>query len=119
MTGKSTLALTLFLGLSAWVLAFSPSAFGAKAEARDVKSTIASATQALGAANLKTIEFSGSGFDYAIGQNYNGTAPWPKFNYHSISAYGDVQRGQQNFPAENSRPGNAILLRTYFLEHTS
>jgi hypothetical protein len=38
-----------------------------------------------------------------------GLAPWPKFNYHSISAYGDVQRGQQNFPAENSRPGNAVV----------
>jgi hypothetical protein len=37
-----------------------------------------------------------------------GLAPWPKFNYRSISAYGDLQSGQQNAPAENSRSGNAV-----------
>ena len=37
-----------------------------------------------------------------------GLAPWPKFNYHSISAYGDSKGGQQNSPAANSRSDNAV-----------
>jgi hypothetical protein len=40
---------------------------------QDAKIVISSASKALGADNLKTIEFSGSGFDYAIGQ-----APKPR-----------------------------------------
>ncbi len=37
-----------------------------------------------------------------------GLAPWPKFNYRTISAYGDLDRGQQNSPAANSRSDNAV-----------
>ncbi len=36
--------------------------------------------QGAGADNLKTVEFSGSGFDYVIGQAPNPNLPWPKFN---------------------------------------
>ena len=52
-------------------------AFGA---AQDGKTVIANATKALGANDLKTVEFSGSGFDYVIGQAPNPSSPWPKFN---------------------------------------
>ena len=45
--------------------------------AQDAKTTIANATKAMGA--LKTVEYSGSGFDFAIGQNANPNLPWPKF----------------------------------------
>jgi hypothetical protein len=37
-----------------------------------------------------------------------GLAPWPKFNYHSISAYGDSAGGQQNPPAANSGSSTAV-----------
>jgi hypothetical protein len=37
-----------------------------------------------------------------------GLAPWPKFNYHSISAYGDLEHGQQNSPAANPGSGKAV-----------
>jgi glyoxylase-like metal-dependent hydrolase (beta-lactamase superfamily II) len=47
---------------------------------QDAKTVIGNATTALGAANLKTIEYSGSGFDYALGQAPNPSSPWPKFN---------------------------------------
>jgi hypothetical protein len=75
MTRKHIVALTLFFGLLTW-----GAISWAKEGGPDAKSAIANAMQALGAGNLKTIEFSGSGFDYAIGQNYNGNSPWPKFN---------------------------------------
>jgi glyoxylase-like metal-dependent hydrolase (beta-lactamase superfamily II) len=75
MTRKSIVALTLFFGLLTW-----GAMSWAKEGGPDAKSAIANATQALGAGNLKTIQFSGSGFDYVVGQNYNGSSPWPKFN---------------------------------------
>ena len=46
----------------------------------DAKSILASASKALAADGLKTLEFSGSGYDFALGQNVNPAAPWPKFN---------------------------------------
>ncbi len=58
-------------------------AFGALlstlAMAQDARSVIANASKAMGADNLKTIEYSGSGFDFALGQAVNPSAPWPKF----------------------------------------
>ena len=42
---------------------------------QDPKTVISSATMALGANNLKTVEFSGAGFDYAIGQAPNPNSP--------------------------------------------
>jgi glyoxylase-like metal-dependent hydrolase (beta-lactamase superfamily II) len=52
---------------------------GAAGTEQDAKTVISSATTALGADKLKTIEFSASGFDYVIGQAPNPTSPWPKF----------------------------------------
>src|SRR5262252_6624509 len=45
--------------------------------AQDAKTVIDSATKAMG--SLKSVEYSGSGFDFAIGQAVNPNAPWPKF----------------------------------------
>ena len=68
MIGKWMVAAAL-LAVSAW----------AAATQQDAKSVIGNATAALGSENLKTIEFSGSGYDYAIGQSANPSLPWPKF----------------------------------------
>jgi len=46
----------------------------------DRQSVITSATKALGADNLKTIQFSGSGADFVLGQAAAPNVPWPKFN---------------------------------------
>src|SRR5262250_1951368 len=45
--------------------------------AQDAKTVIDNASKAMG--TLKSVEYSGSGFDFAIGQNVNPTQPWPKF----------------------------------------
>ena len=55
------------------------SLFASLAAAQDAKTVIASASKAMGADTLNTVEFSGSGADFAIGQAYNGNSPWPKF----------------------------------------
>jgi glyoxylase-like metal-dependent hydrolase (beta-lactamase superfamily II) len=60
--------------LSALVVMLAVSAF-----AQDAKTVIANASKALGADNLKTVEYSGSGFDFALGQASNPNGPWPKF----------------------------------------
>ena len=54
-------------------------AFAVPAAAQDAKTIIAGASKAMGADTLKTIEYTGSGFDFALGQAPSPTAPWPKF----------------------------------------
>ena len=51
----------------------------AVAGAQDAKSVLDAAAAALGAANLRSIEFSGRGSDYIFGQPYDGNSPWPRF----------------------------------------
>src|SRR5262245_56645845 len=46
---------------------------------------VAAAAAALGAGNLRSIQFSGWGSDYIFGQAYDGAAPWPRFNVPSIT----------------------------------
>jgi glyoxylase-like metal-dependent hydrolase (beta-lactamase superfamily II) len=50
---------------------------GFTAAAQDAKTIIDNASKAMG--TLKTVEYSGSGFDFALGQNANPNLPWPKF----------------------------------------
>ena len=56
----------------------------APGQAQDGKAVLDAVSKTLGAANLRTLEFSGSGYDYVFGQAYHGTTPWPRFN---IPAY--------------------------------
>ena len=51
----------------------------ASAAAQDARTTLDAAAKALGTANLRTLEFSGRGFDYIFGQPYDGISPWPRF----------------------------------------
>src|SRR5687767_12225143 len=48
--------------------------------AQDSKATLDAASKALGATNLRTLEYSGWGYDYVFGQAYHGHTPWPRFN---------------------------------------
>ncbi|MBI4465128.1 MAG: MBL fold metallo-hydrolase [Acidobacteria bacterium] len=41
--------------------------------------------RSLGATNLKTIQYSGSGSNFALGQSYNPNGPWPRFNVNRYS----------------------------------
>lgn len=48
--------------------------------AQDGTAALQAAAAALGAGTLRTLEFSGWGYDYVFGQAYHGTTPWPRFN---------------------------------------
>ena len=54
-------------------------ACAANAAAQDAKATIGAVSKALGADALKTVQYSATGFDFALGQAPNASAPWPKF----------------------------------------
>lgn len=77
---------------------------GQAAWAQDPKTALDAAATALGATNLKTIQFSGRGYDFMFGQAYEGAAPWPRFylpNYtmtidYTIPAMRDDRRRQQS-----------------------
>src|SRR6185503_3793697 len=49
------------------------------AAAQDAGSVIASASKAIGVDSLKTVEYSATGSDFALGQAANASLPWPKF----------------------------------------
>jgi glyoxylase-like metal-dependent hydrolase (beta-lactamase superfamily II) len=63
-------------GIAALIVA---TLLAAPAAAQNAKAVIDSASKAIGADTLKTIEYSGSGADFALGQAPNPSAPWPKF----------------------------------------
>jgi glyoxylase-like metal-dependent hydrolase (beta-lactamase superfamily II) len=52
-----------------------PGALGAQ----NAKAALDSAAAALGATNLRSIEFSGRGFDFMFGQAYDPNSAWPRF----------------------------------------
>ena len=67
--------------LSLTVLAFAV-LVGCSATPQDV---LSSATKALGAENLKSVEYTATGFSYSLGQAANPNLPWPKFNVKSYT----------------------------------
>ena len=59
--------------------------------AQDAKAVIAAASAAIGVDQLRTIQYSATGFDFALGQSYNPEAPWPKFINKSYTRAVDFQ----------------------------
>jgi glyoxylase-like metal-dependent hydrolase (beta-lactamase superfamily II) len=49
------------------------------ASAQDAKGVIANASKTLGVDTLKTVQYSATGLDFALGQAPNPASPWPKF----------------------------------------
>src|SRR5580765_6935671 len=49
------------------------------AAAQDARSVIGTASKAMGADTLNTVEYSATGFDFVLGQAYSPSSPWPRF----------------------------------------
>src|SRR5215472_2175526 len=58
----------------------------------DPKAVLSAVSKALGADNLKTIQYSGSGADFSLGQAMNPTSPWPRFNNKSYTRTIDFEK---------------------------
>ena len=53
--------------------------------AQDAQTVINNAMKSLGSTDIKTLEYSGSGYSFSFGQSHNPNAPWPKFNAKSYT----------------------------------
>src|SRR5436309_10656552 len=49
------------------------------ASAQDARTVIGNASKAIGVDTLKTVQYSATGYDFALGQAPNPSSPWPKF----------------------------------------
>jgi glyoxylase-like metal-dependent hydrolase (beta-lactamase superfamily II) len=49
------------------------------ATAQDARTVVAAASKAIGVDALKTVQYSATGMDFALGQAPNASSPWPKF----------------------------------------
>src|SRR5262249_31709903 len=77
--GGGTIQKQLLAGLAAMtVLVGTPAA-------EDAKAVVAAASQAMGVDALKTVQYSATGLDFALGQAPNPSSPWPKFVNKSYS----------------------------------
>src|SRR6266851_7359904 len=95
------------MGRRLCVLVTSLALIGGTACAQDARSVLQTATKAMGATNLKTIQYSGTGFVAAVGQSYSLTDDWPRFevtsytqtiDYDAKSAREDYTWRQGNYP---------------------
>jgi len=71
---NTVLAVVSLAALSVWT-----------GSAQDAKEVIANASKAIGVDSLKTVEYSATGLDFALGQAPNPSSPWPKFINKSYS----------------------------------
>jgi hypothetical protein len=83
---------------------------------QDAKATLEGVAKAMGGTDLKSIQYSGSGSTFAVGQNVNPTAPWPRFNaksftcsinYDTASMRDEIVRTQAEQPP---RGGGAFVI---------
>src|SRR5207253_10033089 len=77
------------------------------ARAQDAREILQAAVRAMGAANVKTIQYSGTGWNAAVGQSYSPQDDWPHFevtrytrtiDYDAKSSREELTRRQGNNP---------------------
>jgi hypothetical protein len=81
--------------------------------AQDARSVLQTAAKTMGATDLKAIQYSGTGWDAAVGQSYNLTTDWPRyevpsytrvFDYDARSSREERTRRQGNYPTYGRVP---------------
>jgi len=66
--------------------------FAASPGAQDARSVVDSLARTLGAANVRSLQYSGSGSVYGFGQSYEPGGPWVKFDLRTYTFVGDYER---------------------------
>jgi len=78
------------------------------AAAQDAKAALQAAATAMGTANVKSVQYSGAGWNAALGQSYSPESDWPRFDvtsytrtidYVGKSSREELTRRQGNYPA--------------------
>lgn len=67
-------------------------AWAATSGQQDPKTVLSNVSKAMGADGLKTIQYSGSGADFSLGQAMNPSSPWPRFNNKSYTRIIDFEK---------------------------
>jgi len=79
------------------------------AAAQDARSVLQAASTAMGAASLKTVQITGTGWNAAMGQSFSPEADWPRFevtkytrtiDYGARSSSEQITRRQGTYPAQ-------------------
>src|SRR5438128_2052954 len=108
---KKSMTLVLLATVATAVAWAVPAALG-----QDAKTILSNASKAMGADNLKTVQYSGTATEFAFGQAVNPSSPWPGFaetsytrtiNYESpawrvdrvLAAIPSNRRGGGKFPS--------------------
>ena len=76
----------------------------AAASAQQGGGALQTAATALGAASVNTIEFSGSGRNFSLGQNYTAAEPWPGITVTSYNAQINFQTGSMRQDLVRDQP---------------
>ena len=95
------------------VLAVAVFALSVGTSAQDARAVLQKASAAMGAANLKTIQYTGTGWNAGVGQSYSAGDDWPKFeitsytrtiDYDARSSLEDLTRRQGSYPPRGGYP---------------
>ncbi|PYS05842.1 MAG: MBL fold metallo-hydrolase [Acidobacteria bacterium] len=78
---KKFIGVVLFVALLSW-----------PAAAQDAKTVISNASKAMGADNLKTLEYSGKAWEGAFGQAVNSSSAWPGFDQETYTRIIDFEK---------------------------
>src|SRR4051812_44347180 len=73
------------------------------------RTALQTAADTLGTAKIKTLQFTGSGTNFSVGQNYLPNEPWPKVDVKSYSASINYDTG--SLRAELLREMGAVMPR--------
>lgn len=65
---------------------------GGAATAQDARNVVDAVARTIGAANVKSLQYSGSGYVFGFGQSYQPGGPWVKFNLKSYTLLADYER---------------------------
>jgi glyoxylase-like metal-dependent hydrolase (beta-lactamase superfamily II) len=68
-------------------------AMGAPKEEKKAGDVVADVARAMGAANLKSVQYSATGFVFTFGQNFRPGVPWPKFSLKTYARMLDYDKG--------------------------
>ena len=88
-----------------------------QAASQEAQAVLAEVARTMGAADLKSIRYAGSGFSFAFGQNYSMDEAWPRFrmerydrlvNYEDMSSREELVRTQAESPPRGG--GNQPLV---------
>ena len=93
------------------------------AEGQDAKTVLEGVAKSMGATDLKSIQYSGSGSTFAVGQNPNPSAPWPRFNaksytrtinYETGSLRDEIVRTQADPPRGGGNRSSSTSARSWW-----